>query len=685
MTPPLLDIADLSVEYRLRSGRIQAVRDLSIAVKRGESFGLVGESGCGKSSVAMAIMRFLGPFGRIVGGRIVLEGRDLVALSSADLRAVRGSRVAMVYQEATSALNPTLTIGRQLHEVLYKEDVLLKDRQARIAKVLADVRIADAKDVLGRYPHQLSGGQQQRIVIAMALLANPSLLILDEPTTALDVTVQAAFTDLLLDLRQKYGTSMIYISHNLAVVARVCDRVGVMYLGELVETGSVDAVFQHPRHPYTRGLIACIPRTDRASPGRPLTMIPGQAILPPGFAKGCRFGDRCAHHLPHTCDGAEIPLTIADRPDHLVRCCRWQEIGPAVADPPRVERQLSTASPMPILKVQEISKQYRSGGAPAMLARLTGREIPAVRANERISFDLAAGESVAIVGESGCGKSTLARILMGLIAPTSGRIEFADVDLATLPVERRDARLIAMLQMVFQNPDTTLNPAHSIRHAVARAVLKLGGLRSRPAIHRAVNALLRLAQLPEAVADRLPEQLSGGQKQRVALARAFAGDPRILVADEPVSALDVSVQAAVVNVLMTMKSERGTALIFISHDLALVRSIADRVLVMYLGLIVEAGAVREIFDPPYHPYTEALLSATPVLDQQTVRRTIPAPTELTSAINPPPGCPYAPRCHRHLGQLCDRIMPPAQMASDGHLIRCHIPLSDLRRVESAFA
>ena len=675
---PVLAIENLDVEYRVRSGTIQAVRDLSLVLERGQSFGLVGESGCGKSSVAMAIMRYLGPFGHIMRGRILLDGRDLVTAGAAELQRIRGSKVAMVYQEPTSALNPSLAVGRQFGEVLSaKEGLSAGPARRRILDVLTEVRIADPEQVIARYPYQLSGGQQQRIVIAMALLANPSLLILDEPTTALDVTVQAAFIDLLTELRQKYRTSLIYISHNLGVISRVCDRIGVMYLGEIVESGSVSDVFLRPRHPYTNGLLASVPRVDVPARRSTLPAMPGQASLTPEHTTGCRFGPRCVHFSASICGQAGIPLTETAQVGHRVRCARWREIDLTRGDYEMAAVDPSRPPSESILLVDDVAKHYEEAGPLGFLSRLFGLERRIVRANDGVSFEARRGETVAIVGESGCGKSTLARLIMGLTAPTRGHIRFLDVDLAKLAIRHRGGELVAALQMVFQDANSTLNPAHTVGHAIGRAVSKLGAASSRHLAAERLDTLMRLVQLSPDIADRLPDQLSGGQKQRVAIARAFAGHPVMVVADEPVSALDVSVQAAIINLFRDIQAEHGTTVIFISHDLGVVRTIADRVVVMYLGQIVEAGSVKAIFDPPYHPYTEALLAACLVTDPQVGQRRVALVGDAPSAIDVPVGCPFAPRCHRKVGAVCETTTPPAQLTGDGHLIRCHIPLSEL--------
>jgi peptide/nickel transport system ATP-binding protein len=672
-TVPLLDIRGLRIEYRGRDESVVAVPGVSLQIAAGESYGLVGESGCGKTTTAMAIMGYLGGMGRIAGGSIRFEGQELVGASAAQLRTIRGRRVAMVYQEPMSALNPVKTIGAQLMEVPRRHlGASRAEARELSATMLENVKLPDPLAMLKRYPHQLSGGQQQRIVIAMALLARPALLLLDEPTTGLDVTVEAAILDLIADLRKQYGTSLLYISHNLGLIASACDRVGIMYSGEMIEEASTAALFSHPRHPYTQGLLDCIPAIGSAKGTRSLAPIPGHLPLPHERPDGCWFGPRCAHFEAQTCAGDSIPLVPAGDEGHQVRCVRWQQID---VTPPWVPVEL-TAAPerAATLIIDNVSKQYPLSGS-----RRT------VRANEQVSFVVGKGEIMGLVGESGCGKSSLARILVGLEEATSGSIRFADDELAQVPAKKRAKDMLKSIQMVFQNPDSTLNPSHSVAWPIRRALRKFGGYRDKAAIERRLRELLDLVRLPPEVAQRRPAQLSGGQKQRIAIARAFATNPSLIVADEPVSALDVSVQAAVVTLLLDIQKERQTTLLFISHDLALVRHVADKIVVMYLGRVMEKGLAEEIFAPPYHPYTEALLSAvhSPGDSVQKHDR-IRLVGETPSPIDVPPGCRFASRCHRKLGDICDTVAPPVRRASATHEIACHISLESLRAVRPVF-
>ena len=681
--PPLLEIENLCLSYFTRAGEIPAVVDFSLSLNPGESVGLVGESGCGKSTVANGIMRYMGNNGDIVGGVIRFKGQDMATLNEEEIRRLRGSQISMIYQEPMAALNPSLTIGTQLIEVpMTHEGISRVEAHERAVQLLTDVRLPDAERVMTAYPHQISGGQQQRVVIAMALLSNPALLLLDEPTTALDVTVEAGIVALISGLSRKYDTALLYISHNLGLMLEVCDRICVMYSGEVVEEGTIDSIFTWPKHPYTHGLFGCIPLPHADKNARPLVPIPGQLPLPHERPKGCYFGPRCNHFETGLCDKEAIkinPVTTDDDPRHFIRCVRWNSIdtGDAVVES---EAKPPAEISETVLTVDAMQKYYEVRDT-SIAALISGKGVRHVKAIETLNFTARRGETVAIVGESGCGKSTFAKVLMGLETATGGEIVVDGINIAGMAVENRSMDQLANLQMVFQNPSDTLNPSHTIGAQIGRVIRKFGIEKDSAKIRQFVLELLDTVKLPRDFANRRPRQLSGGQKQRVGIARAFAGNPAMVIADEPVSALDVSVAAAVTRLLTDIQRKNQTTLLFISHDLSVVRYLADRVVVMYLGQIMERGTTDEVFSPPYHPYTEALLSAVPIADPEVEKRQIVLEGNLPSALDPPKGCPFSTRCQHKLGDICNTETPPQQEHHNGHMIACHIPMSELEKME----
>ncbi|TDK47408.1 ABC transporter ATP-binding protein [Antarcticimicrobium luteum] len=678
---PILEIDKLSISFFTRLREIPAVMDFSVAVRPGEAVGLVGESGCGKSTVALGVMRDLGKNGRITGGTIRFKGRDMGEMSREELGRIRGNEIAMIYQEPMASLNPAMKIGRQLMEVpMIHQGASEAEARARALQVVEDVKLPDPKRILNSYPHQLSGGQQQRIVIAMALMSEPALLILDEPTTALDVTVEAAVVELVKDLGKKYGTSMLFISHNLGLVLETCDRLCVMYSGEAVERGSIEDVFDEMQHPYTQALFRSIPLPGADKNARPLKAIPGNFPLPHERPRGCNFGPRCDYFEAGRCDARDIPMSDVPGNDrHATRCLKFQEIDWA-APAELMETKEKGAIGEVILKMDKLKKYYEVSAN----ALFGGGARKVVKANEELSFEARESETLAIVGESGCGKSTFAKVLMGLETATEGQILLDGRNIEQIPIQQRDRKTVGEVQMVFQNPFDTLNPSMTVGRQIIRALEIFGVGNSEAERRNRMLELLDLVKLPREFAQRMPRQLSGGQKQRVGIARAFAGGARIVVADEPVSALDVSVQAAVTDLLMEIQREEKTTLLFISHDLSIVRYLSDRVMVMYLGHVVELGTTDQVFSPPYHPYTEALLSAVPIADTSVQKTHIVLEGDIPSAMNPPPGCPFQTRCRWKSevpGGLCEREVPKVRDLAEGHQVKCHLSDEKLAEME----
>ena len=679
---PIIEIENLSISFFTKRGEIPAVMDFSCTVMPGEAMGIVGESGCGKSTVSLGIMRDLSNVGKIVGGRIKFRGRDMGDMSDAELRSIRGNKIAMIYQEPMASLNPAMKIGQQLMEVpIIHEKVSKQEAYDRSLAMLKAVRLPDPPRMMDSYPHQLSGGQQQRIVIAMALLSKPALLLLDEPTTALDVTVEAGIVELVKGLGKEFGTSMIFVSHNLGLILETCDRITVMYSGEAVETGKIRDVFDRMRHPYTQGLFRSIPLPGADKNSRPLVSIPGQLPLPHERPKGCNFGPRCHHFVEGLCNAAEIPMIeVEGHEGHYSRCVRFNEIDWNALPPNATTAKEPVKPGAPVLQIDGLKKYYKVAANEIF----GGAEARTVKANETISFVARESETVAIVGESGCGKSTLAKILLGLETATAGGVTLGNTAIGDTPIEKRDVETISSIQMVFQNPFDTLNPSHSVGSQIIRTLEKFGIGKTVAERRQRMLELLDLVKLPRAFETRMPRQLSGGQKQRIGVARAFAGMAKVVVADEPVSALDVSVQAAVTELLMDIQRENKTTMLFISHDLSVVRYIADRVIVMYLGHIVEQGTTDQIFQPPYHPYTEALLSAIPIADTSVVKKHVVLEGDIPSAMNPPPGCPFQTRCnYKHLvpGNLCETQLPPNRDLGGGHHSLCWLPDDVLAQME----
>ncbi len=686
MDQPVVKVDRLGIAYETRKGDIHAVRDVSFEIHRGETLGIVGESGCGKSTVAYGMVNYLGKNGKIVRGDIEFLGQSLVGRSQEELRQLRGNQISMVYQDPMTSLNPVLRIGEQMTEVLtVHQGVEEKEAQDRCVKMLESVYMPDPEKVLERFPHQISGGQQQRVVIAMAMLNNPALLVMDEPTTALDVTVEAAALDLVSDLRKHFDTAILFISHNLGVIARVSDRVAVMYAGEIVEQAPVAEIFARPQHPYTQGLIRCLPRLGRSKGDSILYPIRGRVPSPTELPPGCIFEPRC-DYARDACR-EERPQIRPIFHQHWSRCLfseeidasKWEPDADLVPDLAGLSSDGDGGQPEPILVLDDVKTYYQHpDSSPLSMIGLGKKQY--VKAVDGISFDVTKGKTLGVVGESGCGKSTLIKTIIGLEDLSGGQAEFMGFDVDD-KIGKRDIGMIQELQMVFQNPDSTMNPSYSVGQQIERPLRRFKVV-PRDRIRDEVVRLLKAVKLNEHYYDRLPRQLSGGEKQRVGIARAFAGRPDLVLCDEPVSALDVSVQAAVLNLLLEIQQEFGTTMIFIAHDLSVVRFFSDQIAVMYLGKIMEIGNADDIYAPPYHPYTESLLAAVPIPDPGVKQEHIRLEGNVPSPLNPPSGCPFHTRCPRRgmlpdNGAICEVETPPWQETGEGHRIFCHIPLEQL--------
>ena len=674
---PVLAIKHLAVSYRTRRREVQAVRDVSFEIYEGQNLGLVGESGCGKSTVAYSVVNFLGPNGRVSGGQILFKGQDLRGRPESELRRLRGAEISMVYQEPMSALNPTMRIEDQLAEALIAHRGLSKAEARReCLEALRRVYMPDVEGVMRRYPHQLSGGQQQRVLIAMAMLNSPKLLIMDEPTTALDVTVEAAVLDLVAELKERYHTATLYISHNLGVVARISDQVAVMYAGEVVEYAPTVEIFQRPIHPYTAGLMRCLPDVDAPKGTHQLVPIPGQVPRPDCIPPGCVFAPRCEYRCAE-CDELRPQLEEVE-PGHWVRCLRAAEALPLATPPRRSAEGAPAAETETVLEAQRVKVYYSLpfqtlGGIVGLEKR---RYVHAV---DDVSLAVRRGRTLGIVGESGCGKSTLARAIVGLEPLREGRLEFLGVDISQ-PLRKRSLASVRQLQMVFQDPNGVLNPSYCVGDQIAASLRRFKVVRGDD-VYGEVVRLLNAVKLNEEYYYRLPRQLSGGEKQRVGIARAIASNPAMVVCDEPVSALDVSVQAAVLTLLQEIQQQYRTTMILISHDLSTVRFFSDDVAVMYLGRIVECGPCEAIYAPPNHPYTAALLAAVPRPDPTLAAKHIRLGGLVPSAVNPPSGCRFHTRCPFKMGAICEQEEPPARDMGRGHVIWCHLPLERLYEIK----
>ena len=664
---PLIDIRDLSVGFTGRSGTARAVlRNIDLQVARGETVGLVGESGSGKSTLALAAMGYLKTGLRVLEGKATFAGHDMFTLAGPALQALRGGKVGLIPQNSGQSLTPTLRIGAQLAEALRLHSAVPANQHTqRVLELLTQVRLPDPTGLLRRYPHELSGGQQQRVAIAMALAGEPEALLLDEPTTGLDVTTQAHILELLREINSSTGTAMVYVSHDLGAIARVCDRVVVLYAGEVILSGATRQVLSAPSHPYARGLLASIPRLSDA---RIPAALDGRPPAPGDAGAGCGFAPRCA--MARDRCRSERPALRALANGEIVRCHFAEDTSSMGAVGPR-DTRATTPSGTPVLSLQQLGVSY---ARPRIMDQLLGRKPARTLTVQGIDLEILPGETVALVGESGSGKSSILKAVAGLWPPAEGRVGFGGQAALGASVETRSRKDLQRIQLIFQNPDDSLNPRQTIADILAQPLELYFGL-SRSEIHTRSVALLERVRLGAHYLDRLPNQLSGGEKQRVAIARAFAAEPELVLCDEVTSALDVSVQAAVLDLLDELRAQRGTAYLFVSHDLAVVRALAHRVAVLYQGRLCEVGPAGAVYASPSHPYTEVLLGA--VLEPDPDHRPTLLADDVIESSPPPQGCAFQRRCPRHLGSVCDTTTPPWRQAGPDHQIRCHIPIAAL--------
>jgi len=669
-TTDLLAVEHLDVAFATAGGWLQVVDDVSFAVAPGEVVGLVGESGSGKTVTSLSIMDLHGPGSRVTG-TIRFGGRDLLSLPRNELRSIRGNEIAMIFQEPMTSLNPSFTIGNQIVEAIrLHDDVSRREAWSRAVELLDHVGIPAAARRVKHYPHEFSGGMRQRAMIAMALANSPKLLIADEPTTALDVTIQAQILELLRALQHETGLSIIFVTHDLGVIADICDRVVVMYAGQIVEESDLRGVFGRPQHPYTEGLLDSMPQV--VLPGAPLRVIPGRVPNPDEFPAGCRFAPRCEHAVAE-CSAAPVELRIVAPPDVRARCVRqpglslagsrWSE---TIARP--VPEPVAAVERAPLLEVRGLTKYF------PVQSSVLRRTVGEVRAVDGVDFDLAQGETLGLVGESGSGKSTVARLVLRLIEPTAGVVHVNGRTITAIQSkELRGAR--RDMQIVFQDPYSSLDPRATIAESVGEPLEVHEGLSRADRDQRVIELLDRVG-LDKSMIRRYPHEFSGGQRQRIAIARALALNPRLVICDEAISSLDVSTQSQVINLLTDLQNDLGLAFLFIAHDLSVVRHLSHRIAVMYLGRIVETGDAEEVYTRPRHPYTEALLSAIPIPepDVQRERRRIVLQGDIPSPMHPPSGCRFHTRCP-YVMDICRTVDPPPYTTSTGAAattVACHL-------------
>ncbi|SEN87279.1 peptide/nickel transport system ATP-binding protein [Nitrosospira multiformis] len=682
----VLEIQNLETVLHTEPRPVWAVDGLTLQILKGETFALLGESGCGKSITALSIMRLLPEAGEIVSGSVCLGGEDLLLLPEAAMRDVRGKRIGMIFQEPMLSLNPVMTVAHQIGEVLQRHfDLRGQAAEKRIVEILDQVGIPDAARRMNEYPFQFSGGMKQRMMIAMALAGEPELLIADEPTTALDVTIQAQVLELMRGLQQRAGMAILLITHDLGVASEMAHRVGIMYAGEIVETASREAFFRGPAHPYSRKLLAALPGRDRRKQGHRLDAIRGNVPSLSREFVGCRFADRCdqAWELCHQVAPGWTALTG----EQQVRCHLFNQnfgskiVKPAVSGqagaPARLDTESREFESFPsagveqstpdgsLLSVTDLKVYFPIH--KGLMRRVAGY----VKAVDGISLKIDRGKTLALVGESGCGKTTAGKAMLQLIPPTAGSVRYNGVELVGLE-RNRLRRLRSEFQLIFQDPYSSLNPRMRIVDIIEEGMNALGveddGKERK---EKRVDGLLESVGLPAETKWRYPHEFSGGQRQRIAIARALAVNPKLIVCDEPTSALDVSVQAQILNLLRELQRNLGLAYLFITHNISVVEYIADEIAVMYLGRIVERGTVDEVLGSPRHPYTQALLSAVPVIELESKRKVIRLHGDLPSPANPPQGCHFHPRCS-HVMPVCRKNYPVASAFSSTHTAHCYL-------------
>lgn len=660
----LVQINDLSIGFDSKRGETLAVlRNVNLSVRAGDAIGLVGESGSGKSTLALAAMGYLKRGLRVLNGESLFNGRNLFNLPRQTLESIRGGRIALIPQNSGQSLTPSQRIGVQIGEALQLHTPIVDSAcEQRTIELLTQVRLPDPQQLVARYPHELSGGQQQRVAIAMALAGDPEVLLLDEPTTGLDVTTQAHILALLRDIAAESGMAMVYVSHDLGAIAQVCDQVAVMYAGEVVLQGEVRQVLRDPLHPYARGLLASIPRLRTSALPRALD---GRPPAPGDVNDSCSFIERCV--LAKASCSQQRPDLQPVASGELVRCPYY---GEAATIPVSVDSQTSVRlidqMSTPVLALNELAITYNKAGLLQRWFGQTDAQTPTV---DDINLALQPGETLGLVGESGSGKSTILKTLAGLLPPLRGEMQWQGVSSLTERVEQRNAQQLRKVQIIFQNPDESLNPRQTIGEILSQPLKLYFGLSGKILDERAIELLERV-RLAAHYMGRYPAQLSGGEKQRVAIARAFAAEPELVLCDEVTSALDVSVQAAVLDLLDDLRREKHTTYIFVSHDLAVVRALSDRVAVLYQGRLCEVGPATSVYAAPSHPYTEALLDA--VLEPDPDSSPSLIANDATELSPPASGCPFQRRCPKHIGDLCNNESPPWQQLANGHAIRCHL-------------